>query len=150
MDRSTEPPHSPPTPAPCRKRKMESRRGAARPIWAYPGSRPINAVAIPMSKRVAISVDFRPTRSPNQPKKAPPMGRARKPTKLVVNAAMVPATGSSSGKKSFGKTVAARNPYKKKSYHSMAVPMVLAPRMGSMLRTVTGPLSEVAAIYPPE
>jgi hypothetical protein len=78
------------------------------------------------------------------------MGRARKPTKLVVNAAMVPATGLSSGKKSFGKTVAARNPYKKKSYHSMAVPMVLAPRIGSMLRTVTEPLSEVVAIHPPD
>src|ERR671923_1691066 len=103
-----------------------------------------------MSKRVAISVDFRPTRSPNQPKKAPPMGRARKPTKLVVNDAMVPATGSRVGKKTFGKTVAARKPYKKKSYHSMAVPMVLAPRIGSILRTVTGSLAEVVAIHPPD
>src|SRR5213080_4733105 len=103
-----------------------------------------------MSRRVAISVDFRPTRSPNQPKKAPPMGRARKPTKLVVKAAMVPAMGSSSGKKSFAKIVAAKKPYKKKSYHSMAVPMVLAPRMGSIPRSVTGPLAEVVAIYPPE
>src|SRR6266700_5685664 len=105
---------------------------------------------MPMSKRVAIKVDLRPTRSPNQPKKAPPMGRARKPTKLVVNARMVPVTGSNVGKKRFGKTVAARKPYKKKSYHSIAVPTVLAPRMGSMLRTVTEPLSEVVAIHPPE
>src|SRR5438067_13091431 len=102
-----------------------------------------------MSKRVAISVDFRPMRSPNQPKKAPPRGRAAKPTKLVVNDAMVPATGSSVGKKTFGKTVAARKPYKKKADHAMAVRMVLAPRIASILGTVTGPLSGTVAISPP-
>jgi len=73
----------------------------------------------------------------------------RKPTKLVVNARRIPATGSNVGKKSFGKTVAARKPYKKKSYHSMAVPMVLALRIGSILRTVTGPLAEIVAMTPP-
>src|SRR2546421_10360836 len=130
IDRSTEPPHSPPTPAPCKKRKMESRIGAARPIWAYPGSRPIKTVAIPMSRRVAISVDLRPTRSPNQPKKAPPIGRARQPSKLDVNDEMVAATGPSVGKKRFGKEVAARKPHKKQSYHSRALPLVLAWSVG--------------------
>jgi hypothetical protein len=50
------------------------------------------------------------------------------------------------GKKIFGKTVAAKKPYKKKSYHSMAVPIVLALRMGIILRIVTGALAESVAM----
>ena len=53
-----------------------------------------------ISNKVAASVDLRPIRSPDQPKNAPPMGRATKPTKFVVNAARAPAAGSSVGKKS--------------------------------------------------
>ena len=64
MDSSTEPPHSPPTPMPCRTRSRVSRIGAARPIAAYVGSTPISAVAIPISSSVTISVALRPIRSP--------------------------------------------------------------------------------------
>src|SRR5579884_611104 len=80
--------------------------------------------------------NFLPTRSPNQPKNAPPTGRAANPAKFVVNAAMVPAKGSSVGKKSFEKTVAEKNVYKKKSYHSIAVPNVLALITGNILCNV--------------
>src|SRR5205085_10993837 len=105
---------------------------------------------MPISNSVAISVDLRPTRSPNHPKKAPPIGRAAKPTKLVVKAAIVPAKGLSVGKKSLAKTVAEKKPYKKKSYHSMVVPSVLAARTGSIRRKVTGFSDETDAMDPPE
>src|SRR5690242_16086634 len=105
---------------------------------------------MPISSSVAISVDLRPTRSPNQPKKAPPRGRATKPTKLVVKAAIVPARGLSVGKKSLAKTVAEKKPYKKKSYHSIVVPSVLAPMMGSIRRKVTGLSDEAVAMDPPD
>src|SRR6266567_1342776 len=135
-DSRTEPPHSPPTPVPCRKRKTDKMIGAATPRVVYVGKKPINTVAMPISSIVATKVDFRPMRSPNQPKKAPPTGRAAKPTKFVVKAAMVPVKGSSVGKKSFEKTVAEKNVYKKKSYHSIAVPNVLALITGNILRKV--------------
>jgi FtsP/CotA-like multicopper oxidase with cupredoxin domain len=44
----------------------------------------------------------------------------------VPNAASVPTSGSASGKKSSLKTSAAAVPYRKKSYHSIVVPMKLA------------------------
>ena len=56
----------------------------------------------------------------------PPSGRAKNPTALVANAAMVAARGSKVVKNNFPKTSAEAVPYRKKSYHSMAVPMKLA------------------------
>ena len=61
---STDPPHSPPTAAPCSSRRTVSSSGAAIPIVAYTGSTPINAVQIPMISRVLTSVALRPMRSP--------------------------------------------------------------------------------------
>src|SRR5918997_4389987 len=56
----------------------------------------------------------------------PPTGRAKKPTPYVAKASKVPPSGVASGKKSAPKTRAAAVPYRKKSYHSIAVPIKLA------------------------
>src|ERR687898_277747 len=56
----------------------------------------------------------------------PPRGLAAKPTAYVENARSTPAVSENSGKNSAGKTSEAAVPYKKKSYHSMAVPIKLA------------------------
>jgi hypothetical protein len=56
----------------------------------------------------------------------PPIGRAAKPTAYVPSASSVPTSGSDSGKNNCPKTSAAAVPYRKKSYHSMVVPMKLA------------------------
>jgi hypothetical protein len=50
----------------------------------------------------------------------------------VVNARIVPATGLKVGKKSLAKIDAESKLNKKKSYHSIDVPMVLAKRTGSI------------------
>src|SRR5215216_5418151 len=54
------------------------------------------------------------------------MGRATKPTAYVEAEASLPAVSLNSGKKSAGKMSAAAVPYRKKSYHSIAVPIKLA------------------------
>jgi hypothetical protein len=87
---------------------------------------PIAAVAMPMINSEITSIDLRPTRSPKWPKMMPPTGRAAKPTPNVANAASVPTVGSAVGKNSSLKISAAAVPYRKKSYHSIAVPMKLA------------------------
>jgi hypothetical protein len=103
-------------------------------------------VAIPINNRVTTRVDLRPTRSPNQPKNAPPIGRAAKPTKFVVNARIVPANGLKLGKKSLPNTDAERRLNRKKSYHSIDVPTVLANRTGSILVGPEGFSAEETAI----
>ena len=77
-DISAAPPHSPPTAIPCTTRSSTSRMGAAAPIWAYVGSRPIRVEATPMMDMVTTSIDLRPTRIPPKwPKMMPPRGRAK-------------------------------------------------------------------------
>jgi hypothetical protein len=83
-------------------------------------------VASSMINSVKTSIDRRPTRSPKWPKTIPPMGRATNPTAKVPNAARVPTSGSKVGKNSLLKTSAELVPYRKKSYHSVVVPMKLA------------------------
>src|SRR2546421_11408423 len=56
----------------------------------------------------------------------PPIGRAAKPTAYVLNASSVPTNGSNVGKNSLLNTSAAAVLYRKKSYHSIVVPMRLA------------------------
>src|SRR5207248_2031758 len=53
-------------------------------------------------------------------------GRATKPAVKVRKDRICPENGSTLGKKSRGKARAAITPYRKKSYHSMVVPTVLA------------------------
>ena len=60
------------------------------------------------------------------PNKMPPSGRTTKPTPKVRNAKSVPTTGSLLGKNSSPNTKAAAVPYRKKSYHSSADPMLAA------------------------
>ena len=79
-----------------------------------------------MMPSVRISMLFRPMRSPKWPKITPPIGRAMKPIANVVYASNVPTVGSNVGKKSLLKTRLANVPYKKKSYHSIVVPIALA------------------------
>ncbi|MDQ0894902.1 hypothetical protein QFZ26_002457 [Agromyces ramosus] len=61
---SAAPPHSPPAEKPCRMRSRISRIGAAMPICAYVGSRPMSEVDRPMSMSVKTSIFLRPSRSP--------------------------------------------------------------------------------------
>ena len=75
-----EPPHSPPTPMPCRIRSTTSSIGAHTPIDEYVGITPIAKLARPISSSVEISVALRPIRSPQWPKIAAPTGRAARPT----------------------------------------------------------------------
>ena len=126
IDSSTEPPHSPPTPMPWKTRSTTSRIGAARPIGAWPGSTPMRRVAMPMISSVTTRVALRPTRSPTWPKMAAPTGRAAKPTNWVAERQQDADERGVAGKKTCGKTKAAAVPYRKKSYHSMVVPTVLA------------------------
>ena len=75
---STAPPHSPPSPRPWPKRHNASSSGAAMPIDAYVGSRPIDTVDSPIVSSAATSVALRPMRSPKWPNSAEPIGRAKK------------------------------------------------------------------------
>ena len=93
---STAPPHSPPMAMPWMTRRTTSRIGAATPIAAYVGRKPIAAVAIPVRAIVTISVSRRPTRSPMWPKIRPPIGRATKPIAKVANESSVATVGSPS------------------------------------------------------
>ncbi|OLT47869.1 hypothetical protein BJF85_14720 [Saccharomonospora sp. CUA-673] len=61
---STAPPHSPPTAKPCTRRRNTSSIGAATPIVAYVGNRPMRNVATPISIRLSTSSFLRPSRSP--------------------------------------------------------------------------------------
>ncbi|KAF1051186.1 MAG: hypothetical protein GAK34_01604 [Delftia tsuruhatensis] len=81
---STAPPHSPPRPMPWATRNSSSRMGAATPICACVGSRPIRKVDTPMIISVTTRMLLRPTRSPKCPKITPPSGRVTKPTAKVV------------------------------------------------------------------
>src|SRR5436309_2928394 len=74
----------------------------------------------------------------------PPSGRATKPTAKVRKDSIRPENGSTSGKKSFGKTRAAITPYRKKSYHSMVVPTVLATTASIRTLLSTGASDAVA------
>src|SRR5258707_6734324 len=57
---------------------------------------------------------------------AAPTGRAAKPTKFVPKAIRTPLVGSTLGKNCELRTSAAALPYRKKSYHSIDVPIVEA------------------------
>ena len=55
-----------------------------------------------------------------------PTGRATKPTKKIAYACIVPINGSDCGKWSFAKTSPVTVLQRRKSYHSIVVPIVLA------------------------
>ena len=80
MASSTEPLHSPPIAMPWMRRSATRISGAAIPIVSAPGSRPTTPEAMPIISSVTTSVVLRPTRSPQYPKIAAPMGRAANPT----------------------------------------------------------------------
>ena len=77
---------------------------------SYDGISPMIMLGTPISSNVIISIDLRPMRSPKWPNTMPPIGRPMKPTANVPNAASVPTTGSSDGKKMRLKTRAAAVP----------------------------------------
>src|SRR5579859_6229480 len=69
----------------------------------------------------------------------PPSGRARKPIAKPANAARVPISGSPcSGKNNGPKIRAAAVPYRKKSYHSSALPITEATMIRRSVREVAG------------
>jgi hypothetical protein len=80
--------------------------GAASPIVAKSGSRPIAPVASPMIVIVMIRVRLRPMRSPRLPKMIAPMGRTMNATAMTANEPRSAAAGSSSGKKRAGAKIA--------------------------------------------
>src|ERR1700722_5154980 len=81
---------------------------------------------MPIINSVATSTGLRPKRSPMMPNTTPPSGRTTKPTPNVRNASSVPVNGSLFGKKRSPNTNAAAVPYRKKSYHSSAEPILAA------------------------
>ena len=74
----TAPPYSPPANSPCRMRSPVMISGAAMPILAYTGTRPMAAVARVIIINTMISVGLRPIRSPRRPKTTAPSGRKKK------------------------------------------------------------------------
>ena len=91
---SAAPDHSPARPRPWQARQTHSSTTAAGPSTSYPGSRPTQNVAVPMSIRAATRVFLRPRRSPKCPNNRLPNGRAKKLTANVTNASSVASTGS--------------------------------------------------------
>src|SRR5215213_10314666 len=86
----------------------------------------MSVVPTPIISNVATNTGFRPKRSPMMPNRMPPKGRTTNPTPKVRNANNVPTTGSLFGKNSSPNTNAAAVPYRKKSYHSSADPILAA------------------------
>src|SRR5437870_8130614 len=72
-----------------------------------------------------------------------------KPTGKGLNAAIWRANGWRSGKNSRGKSRAAITPYRKKSYHSMVVPTVLATTASIRTLLPTGASDAVAGSIDP-
>ena len=84
---SAAPDHSPPRPTPWQKRRRTRNSGArtTQPGVLAVGSRPMRKVPMPMMSREAMSVFFRPMRSPKWPKMTEPRGRATKATPKIAN-----------------------------------------------------------------
>ena len=68
---------SPPTAAPCSTRNNSSSSGAAMPMLAWVGSRPISRVGTAISSTLSMNMRLRPMRSPKWAMTMPPSGRAR-------------------------------------------------------------------------
>ena len=101
-------------------------KGAATPMVAYEGRRPMQNVATPIVISETSSIDLRPSRSPKWPKSTAPMMRARYAEAKVRNDKIVPTAGLSSGKKTLSKTSADAVAKRNRSYHSTVVPITLA------------------------
>ena len=93
-----EPVNSPPTENPCSSRSVTSRMGAATPIDAYVGSRPMSNVAPPMSAIDNTSSARRPMRSPTAPSTRLPIGLPRNPTPNTANVSSSCVPGVDCGK----------------------------------------------------
>ena len=104
------PPHSPPKPKPWPKRHTASKMGAAMPMAAYEGSRPMATVETPMVSSDATSVALRPMRSPKCPNKAEPTGRATKAKPKVASDCKMATLGSEAAKNKCGNTNTAAVP----------------------------------------
>ncbi len=89
------------------------------------GRRPIATVAPPIIDRVMTRVFFRPMRSPMWEKTMPPKGRMKKVSDSDRYDSINEMTGSSLGKNCLSKISAAAVAYRKKSNHSMALPLRL-------------------------
>src|ERR1700691_6404766 len=147
------PPYSPPRASPCNKRRLISRIGAAIPMREYPGSNPTVRVASPIRNMDIRKVYLRPTKSPRRPKNAAPTGRTTNPTANAIRANMNPVASSMPEKNCF-EIVAAREPYRKKSYHSKTVPSDAAKssfgstvRIGGNASAVTNGKERVAIVH---
>ena len=95
--------------------------GAAIPIVAWVGIRPIPTVEIAFKITDKTRAFFLPFISPIRPNIIAPMGRIKNPAAKTPNTAISAAVLSSVGKNN-GAIVFAINPYTAKSYHSMIFP----------------------------
>src|SRR6266851_7417354 len=110
---------------------------------------------MPIIRSVATSTGLRPNRSPVMPNRMPPSGRTTKPTPKVRNASSVPTTGSLFGKNSSPNTSAAAVPYRKKSYHSSADPILAAritrrrerPVLSAMMSVIVSPVLFLSFLF---
>ena len=84
--------------------------GAAMPMLANVGVRPMAVVEAPIITSVVTMIGLRPIRSPKWANTTPPSGRAANPTANTPNPAMVPASGLSEGKKRRLSASGARKP----------------------------------------
>ena len=91
---SAAPDHSPASPRPWQARHTHRSTTERGPSASYPGRRPTQNVAMPISSKAATRVFFRPKRSPKWPNRRLPKGRARKLTEKVTKARSVASTGS--------------------------------------------------------
>ena len=107
---STAPPHSPPRPRPWPNRHSASSAGAAMPMAAYVGSRPMATVDNPIVSSAATRVALRPMRSPKWPNRAEPTGRAKNASAKVASDCSLAVCGSPAGKNSCGNTSTAAVP----------------------------------------
>lgn len=83
---------------PCISRATSSSSGAANPIDAYEGIRPIANVLAAISIMVAASTLRRPIRSPSGPKNSPPSGRTTNAAAKVPNEAISCTPGEADSK----------------------------------------------------
>lgn len=117
------PPYSPPSASPCNTLTSRSSAGAKRPTEEYVGNRPVNVAPTPMTIILKRNANFRPTRSPSLPNTAPPNGLTAAPDTNAAKAAKSERAGVELGKKTRDRTTT-RDPYTKRSYHSITLPRV--------------------------
>jgi hypothetical protein len=133
----------PATDRPCTSRQTTSRHVARDPAIAYVGSNPMAAVAPLIAITESWSARFRPCRSLNAPMARPPTGRTRNAAPKTKNVSSSAEFKCFLGGKNFVASSGARKPKSAKSYHSSALPTVVAATTQTSRRVVGAAISPV-------